>query len=114
MAQKYLDEKNKQWRPFPSQKRLDRQRLAQDIVTFCKNSEKLSKNTPSVSPDVLHEAARRDPKLNPMEVAEQKFNHQMKPKVEAAKAKLQKNQPANQVQKQQEQKIKTGTVSQLG
>jgi len=103
LAQKYLDEKNKQWRPFPTQKRKDRQRLAQDIVTFCENSKKLSAETPSVNPDVLHEAARQNPKVNPKMIAEQKFKDQMKPKVEAAKAKLQKNvsQPVNQAQKNQ-------------
>jgi len=114
-AQKYLEEKDKQWRPFPSQKRLDRLKAAKDIVSFCENSQKLYNETPSLNPDTLHEAALQNPQTNPEKVAQQKFKEQMQPKVNEANNKLQKqvNEPARQEQKQQEQKQVNTNVSAL-
>ncbi len=39
-AKAYLDEKNSQWRPFPSEQRVTRMTGAKDLLEFCKNAQR--------------------------------------------------------------------------
>ncbi len=67
-AQAYLDAKEKQWRPFPSQQRIDRLQGARSLLEFCTNVQRhlqqdamqTSTEKQQVSVEIGREAAKKE------------------------------------------------------